>query len=674
MRVPLDRPGRIEIPASEGMIARVEPVVAGYWGASVAARAGGDPVMVRLFPTGTLEGTLQLPAGAEPPGALRASFEAPSKVRRLGVPTPAGAVDCPVAGERWSCVLPEALLDLRLHAPGFASALLWEVPVEGGATSPGGMVALVPGAAIIGRIEVDDAADRLEEVEVEVRPEGAEWRDVHGTERLGALFRTTGVDERGYFQLRDLRPGFYRVEVRLAGRAPAVRVPVEVVEGRETDLGSPLVLLPPARVELHLDPTQAPDGERWTVILSTLDGQSDRHLARVDWTGYGRIDGLTPGTYRYRVTSRGSTWATGTLVVSADRTVREIVIAQVALEGLVRRGDEAVRARIIFGGTEEYPEEIEIFSDPEGRLTGSLPREGTWPVRFSLERGGAEQGLEPIEVARAPGENAAWIEIEVFDTRISGRVIDTNDRPVSGGLVVAFREEDEAARRTIAHLDDEGRFRLLGLGPGTWTLEAAVGSDGGRVVVELADEAAEEVEIRLEGTREIRGRVVSPRGPVAAARLYLVPDVERTYPLRPIKTGPLGEFRERLPAAATFVHLLVMAPGNAARVLPLSLPPGRDRVEGVEIPVGEIGGTLRVLPPATGIGGLVLERGAARIHLRLLDEWMGFHGTRPREGEPWVLPKMEAGPYRLCWRDRCDSGVLAPGGELVVSAPRPPDR
>lgn len=653
-------PGRVEVPAPAATGVLVTPEVEGFWGAPVAGVAGGDALVIRLFPTGLVRGRLEVQRGTAAPESLRASFEAPLAVRALGVPTPRGSVDCPVADDHWTCTLPEGVLDLRLHAPGFASALLWEVPVQAGTEAAGGSVQLVPGAAVLGRVEGGDAEA---EVVVEIRPDGAESLDAYSAERLGQLFRVVEPDRRGFFQFRDLAPGQYRVEATAAGRAAAVRAGVEVLEGRETDLGPPLVLQPPSRLELQVDPPVAPDEERWTVRLSSADGSSEDHVTRVDWTGFGLVAELAPGTWRYFVTSRGSTWAEGEVEVSGDLATLDVDVPLVPIEGIVRRGDEPARARIVFGGSREHPERIEVFADREGRFSGHLPRVGRWPAFVVVERDGAEQGLDPVEVSRAPGEEAAWIEIELFDTEIRGRVVDADGRPVTKGIVIATRTGSDEARRTNARPDREGRFRLRGVKPGTWALEATRGGDSGSVEVDLAEGDAEEVEIRLSGGRLVEGTVVSPRGPVAAARLYLIPEIARAYPLAAIKTGPLGEFRQRLPRDVSLVHVLVMAPGYAARILSLHLPADGEPVDDVSIAVGELGGTLRLELPGTGdVGGIELRRGPTRVYLTLLAPWAGYHGTR--QDEVWELPAMEPGAYQLCSREACEAGTLGAGGTL----------
>lgn len=662
---PISGLGRVEVAAPAGSVVLVTPRVDGFWGAPVAAVPGGDPVVLELFPAGEITGALEVPPGTVAPESLRASFRAPPDVRVLGAPTPEGAADCPVAGGKvWSCTLPEGVFDLRLHAQGFASVLQWDVPVQAGAKAPGGSIALVPGAAVLGQATVEGAGEEIGPVEVEIRPDGAGWRDALGGNRLGHLFRTVEVDRRGFFQFRDLSPGHYRVEARAAGRAPAIRAAIEVQEGRETDLGAPLVLRPLSRLELYLDPFEGPDGERWMVRLTSAEGGAESHAARVDWTGFGLIDGLAAGSYRYVVTSRGSTWSSGTIEVSSDVGVHTIRIPLVPVRGIVHRGGQPARARIVFGGTHEHPERIEMFADPEGRFSGHLPREDRWPAFVTVEAGGAEQGLDPVEVARAPGEEAAWLEIELFDTTVRGRVVGADGQPVSSGVVIASRSASASARRTIANLDREGRFRLRGVRPGTWTLEASVSGDSGRVVVELAEDADEEIEIRLTGTRLLAGRVTSPRGTVAAARLYVVPEIERTHPLEAIKSGPLGEFRERVPADTSLVHVLAMAPGFAARILSLDLPPGGGPVDGIDVRLGEIAGTLRLHLPEAGDGGLELRSGRSRVPLRLLADWLAFHGAPP--GEIWELPAMAPGVYELCSRERCDSGTLGPGSTLAL--------
>lgn len=650
--------------ASRHSMWRLRPSVPGYWGAEAAAVAGGEAAVVALHPAGQLRGALTVPRGTPRPDLLRVSFQAPPAVRVLGRPLPAGRVECPVEEGVWTCLLPAGVHDLQVQASGFATALLWEVPVAEGEVLAAPAVSLVPGAAVLGRLEVDGAALEPGDVEVELRPAGAGWRDRFRGERLGHLFHRARPDERGFFQFEGLPPGTYRVEATAAGRAPAVREPVEVMDGREAHLGPPLVLLPPSELAVFLDPPAPPGGDPWTVLLHALDGSDEDHAARADWSGAALFAGLAPGRYRLVVRAGSSHWATEEIEVAGDRSVRHLEIPLVPVEGTVRRGGEPARARIVFGGSRARPAEVSIYSDREGRFSGHLPGEGEWPVVVVLEPRGAEQRLEPVEVVREPGEEAARVELELADTLLAGRVVDAEGRAAPRATVLASRQGGRDGR-SRAKLDEQGRFRFRGLPPGRWLVEAFAGGETGRAEIDLFEGDRGEVEVRLGASRRVAGHVVSPTGPVAAAAVYAIPEVDRTHPLAPVKTGPLGAFTARVPADAVGVHLLVLPPGRGARLLYVPLPEG-DAPQ-VEVAVGELTGTLRLALPPPGSGLVTLRRGAARAPLPLLRDWARFHGAPPDEAGTWTLAGMEPGPWELCGATGCDGGSVAPGDVLELS-------
>lgn len=669
VELPLRGAGIHRAVAPEDSLWRVTPRVEGYWGAEGAVLAGADAATVALYPAGEVRGELSMPRESIRPEALRVQFQAPRAIRIRSRARPEGQVECPVVEATWTCTLPAGALDLRLHSPGFASAWLWEVPVTAGETVKTPAVSLVPGAAILGWVEGEGETVAGETVQVELRPAGAMEEDRVGGERLGHLFQSVQADERGLFQFHDLAPGIYTVEATLAGRAPAVGEPVEVMAGRETELETPLVLGPPSELALFIDPPTPPGAERWSMELYALDGSHQHHSAEADWTGLAELFGVAPGRYRLTVRTRGSEWLAEEIELPAGRTTRTVDLPVVAVEGTVRRGDEPVRARLTFGNEQTRPEKVTLYSDLEGRFTGHLPGEGSWPLEVVLRHDGPKHRLEPVEVVREPGEEVAELDVALPETELEGRVVDARGRPVKEAKVLAWREGSEVSY-SEASTDAEGRFDFSCLPLGRWQIDAFAGERTGRAYVELREGDTAEMEIRLSAERLIRGRVTAQAGPVAGAWIYAVPEVSRITPLSPIRSGPLGEFEEDVPADAAGVHLLVLPAGRSARLLYLPLGPEADEEPEIEIPVLDLTGTLRLELPAPGSGRVELRRGPARVPARLLADWARFHKVRvnTREAGVWTVPGMEPGPYQLCRAGECDAGILSPGGELELSA------
>lgn len=661
----LDGSGSYSLAVAPKSVWRVRASAEGYWGAEEVAVAGGAPTVLALFPVGVLRGDLSLPSDLERPERLHLMFQwsparpAPEK------PTPSGRVVCPVDQQSWSCLLPAGVFDLRFHAPGFASVLVWDAPVEAGRVKRAADVSLVPGAAVLGRVELDGGA-RLGEVEVELRPAGAATREPEIGGRLGQLFRTTHPDERGYFQFEDLAPGVYRIEARHGGLAPAVREPVEVIEGREADLMTPLVLAPASELVLLIDPPVPPRALRaWNVQLYALDGSNERRSVDGDWSGVAELE-LAPGWYRLTVRDGRSDWLAEEIELSPGRTVRNLEIPVVAVEGTVRWGERRVRARLDFGGQQPRGEEVTMFTDGEGYFRGHLPGEGEWPLTLLFEPGGSEHRLEPVDVVKRPGEEVARLDIELPQNLLSGRVVDSQGRPVAGATVLAWREGSRAGR-SKARSDQSGEFKLVGLDPGHWIVEAFDTPRSGRSDVDLEKGRYAQVEIRLGDERALAGRVVSDWGPVAGALIYVVPEVPRLTPLSPWKSDPLGAFEARVPADATGVHLFVMAVGRAARLLWVPLAPEIDETPEVEVAIAAPAGRLRLEVPPSSSGRVDLVRGAARVPLGVLRDWATAQGTRLPVAGRWTVDGMEPGPWALCRAAECDHGVLPSGGELELS-------
>lgn len=671
-RFEFDRGRTFELAVPDGSFWKVRAEAAGNWAADELAVGGGRSIRMRLFPTGGLAGTFRLPPGASPPASLRAHFRPPLDVRiaTAGTPLPEGSVDCPVVETTWTCELPAGTHDLRLHAPGFASVLAWDVAVSRGESRSLPPLSLVPGAAVVGRVELlgGDANQSPTEVEVELRPAGGDWRDRYGPERLEDLFRTVEADERGFFQFVDVTPGVYRVEARAEGRVPAVVPAIEVVAGMEADLGPPLVVALPSALIVFLDPPVQPGGETWEVRLVPVGGSEVGPTARTDGTGAAVLSNVQPGEHWLSVEAGESRWHRRRVEVLASPSTLEIRLPLVPVTGTVSRDGEPVRARIDFGGTRSRAEEIALYADFEGRFSGHLPAEGEWPIAVVLEPGGAEQRLAPVTVERRPGAEAAVVDLELADTRVNGTVVDSEGAPAERVIVLARQEDGSAGAESKAQSDHRGRFRFLGLPPGRWGLTAIdASSAGAEVGIDLVAGEPAEVRIVLSREREVRGRVTSARGLVAGATIMAFGELAaaRQQGLRPFRTGPDGSFTGRVPADAVGVHLAVMPPGFAARLLYVPLPPSAGESPPIEVFVEDFGGML-VLDPADHLG-VWLVQGRARVPFGIFHEWRRFHRTLGAEDGRHALPWMQPGPYQLCSVAACETGALAPGGTLLLT-------
>jgi hypothetical protein len=664
---PVERPHtaagsqRFELPPDS--LWRVRASVPGRWSPTVGARAGGAAVELPLLPAGTVAGSLRFTRNAEPPPWIEVHFESFDRAAR-GL---AGSQECPISEDgAWSCLFPTGRFELRLKAPGFASAFRHDVEIAAGVETDLAPIDLIPGASVVGFVEVPDGSVAPADVEVELRPAGPSEQHVEHDKRLAGLAVTTRANAAGLFQFVDLAPGTYTLVARAAGLAPAEHVQLRVEPGLESRLPEALRLQPMVAVPFFVDPPVPPGGELWRLELHPV-GVPDRVTrGETDPTGAWWPNGLKPGLYDMVVLEEGdddSRWERRRLEIAAGMAPVEIELPLVAVEGEVRLGDEPVRTLLAFGGW-RGEQRIDLYSDPEGRFHGVLPRAGEWEVAARFVADGAWHRLEPVVLER-PNRGAARIELRLPDTHVAGRVVDARGRPVHRAKVYARRLDAED--RVDADSGRDGGFAFQGIHPGRYAIEAFRDGATGRGEVEVADGLAPpDAEIELVETTEIRGHLTHRGAPVAGAEVFAWPDFGsgRLFGAHALYTGALGEFKTDVPGDTLLVSLVVMPPGFAARLV--TLPMSGD---GFDVEVADLGGTLRVDLGERSRHRFLEHRGTV-LPLELLRSWARLHGNEPSGGS-WLLPRMEPGSYRLCTPDlECGkAATLDPGGVAVLAAP-----
>ena len=656
---------RFEVPP--GSLWEVSALVPGRWAASAGARAGGAAVDLSLRPAGAVSGRFEVERSAVLPTALELHFESPAEALR-------GSAECPVAEDgRWRCAVPAGRLYLRLKAAGFASVFRRDVEVAAAATTDLDAVELIAGATVTGFVEAAGGAAAGDEIEVELRPSGPSPQQFEVDVRLSGLVSTTHPDAEGLFQLFDLAPGTYTIEATADGMAPATFGRLRVEPGLETRLPRPLKLEPVVAVPFFVDPPAHPGGEPWSLALHPV-GIADRVTrGETDPSGAWRPRTLPPGLYDLVVQRRGdesSRWLRRRLEVAAGMAPIEIELPLAPIEGEIRLGDEPVRALLAFGGW-RGEQRVDLYSDPEGRFHGILPRAGEWEVSVRFAAEGAWHRLDPVSFER-PRRGAVRVDLELPDTRLDGKVVHPDGRPVFAAKLFARHLDGEG--RVDADSDRRGEFSFRGLREGRYAIEAFRDGETGRAEVEVVvgSEPPETV-IRLAGARDFSGRVVYRGTPLAGAEVVALPDFGsgRLFGVHGVFTGALGEFRTELPADTLLVSFIVMPPGHAARLV--TIPAGDESI----IEVADLGGTLSI-ELGEGTRHRYLEHQGTVVPLELLRSWARLHGNEPSD-QAWLLPSMEPGLYRLCTNtfDCGSAAAVEPGGSALLKAPRrdaPPEQ
>ena len=656
---------------------RVSLQAEGYWAAEVMVQPDADSLRMELLPTGSVTGTMPRLPGEPLPPAIEVRIESSttasssSKVRRT-------AFHCPVEEGQWTCEVPAGLLDVRLFVDGFVPHYLWDFELPPGQTADLGPLELARGASVAGWIAWPRSGDDAEVASIVLDREVSGWQgDPSERRRLDARSLQTHADDRGFFQITGIAPGGYVLTAEKPGLSSSRVFDLAIEEGRETFLEDPIVLEPPTDLELQIEPPRDPLGRAWTVTLSQpVPGSSvleTRETSAASLAGQWRRPILETGSYLLQVQdAKASTWAEQWIHVIPGMAPLFVEIPLVAIEGRITMGDEPLAADLTFGSTQGM-KQIKLSAGQDGRFEGFLPHEGLWPVDVAFgSETFSQQALEPVEVRKRPGRRTAFVEVELPDTVLRGEVV-ADDQPVPGAKLAILRDGEERKRRdAILKADEEGRFVLRGLSPGTLLIHA-YHRDGSTpwLRVEL-QEGLEHPPLRLELRKELElsGLVLSSAGGVPGAEVVAWPTVaDGSFAmLERALTDFDGSFALRLPEGAITADLIVTAPGFASQMLRTPLSSKNPPIVTVYVEPG--GGVLILDEP---MGGSVKTSSASTLRYNgsqlpveiLIRVLLPKLKIRPLDGNLGFID-MAPGEYLLCDTGGCDSGFLTPHGEVAL--------
>jgi hypothetical protein len=633
------------------------------------------------------------------PPELQATFQ--SAVERPGQEPRIGSsfVACP--GDetgRFECELPADVLDLKLRVRGSASRFLWGLRVASDEALDLGDLVLVPGASVVGWARPEGG--RAEDLTVQVEPAGQHGRALDGQDVRVKLRTFEGApDGRGFFHVVGLPAGTYRIVVSCPGFATARTGVFVVGEGIEATWPETIELRRPVVLELALVPPVDPSGRPWQVgLVSSSEGGSMSVLARAEVdpaTGEVRLEQVPAGLHTLNVRDRRrALWSSEQVLVASDSGPLLIEIPTITVLGQVLLGDAPLQAAVRLDNPEGKCGNLWFRSNEDGVFTGSLPFAATWWVLLRLADGSEVVPRLHLHLSDAePGETAE-VEIRLDDTEIEGSVVDAAGEPVADAHILAI--PDVGAETLLATFDAysvaDGSFRLIALPPGrAWVSASRGGAASAKVELELVEgRPIRDLRLVLRENHVVTGRVVSDLGPVAGAAVALSPDpVGQTWSVVVQGITSIdGQFSLEVPAEHVTGDLFVNALGYAAGIRKLDL----QATEPVSVHLTQIGGTLVVRwskdrPGASSPSmSPVLTYGGTAEPLLGYWDWI-----RANPGGQWswdsplasaVIPQMPPGAYSACLAARpradddtstrspgteCVDGVLAPGGELVLT-------
>lgn len=643
-------------------------------------------------------GSVQLPkAGDKLPRELGLQVESP-ETRDSGPRVRRSSVTCPLeATGAFTCEVPATTLDLVLRADGFVPHYLWAAATQPGKTSDLGSFALQRGASLAGWVKPEDGRVLAGRCTATLAPASAPGYGGRDQDRqLSTAAVTVPVSANGFFQFRGVAAGAYSISAVQPGFVSTMVRDLEVWKGSETLLQAPVLLRRPLALGFTLVPSIDWLGKPWQLEVWRLSDLTGRAGARPEFEGSAGPEGRVaianqgPGRFMVKVSdSMGNHlyYDRGLAITGPENAEQRIDIEVLRLRGTVRLGGEPLAARIWLGGR-HGAERAELQSNADGELEGVIPRAGGW--LFMVESSDpkvdthGEVEVEEIE----PGE--ARVEIEIPDTLVFGRVVDEQGATVQGASVDVVAGDYGSS----VFADAAGGFEFRGLPEGLASLSAehhtapSMPWSSETLVIPLADgDRRGPIELRLRRTREIAGRVESPRGPVAGATVHLQPTAPGWGYPGETKSDLAGEWSARVAGDAQRLLVWVLPPGGALKAFAMEAPEGR-----VALFVPTEGGELEIFwwpsqPQPADPGKLHLFQNGTFLPPPLLRQWAEGHGVMwPRQpaksGEVAMpVPRLAPGDYLAChaptpppnftdlltWarkQGRCASGYLDAGGTL----------
>ena len=680
----------------------------GYWlpphRFEVEAAPTSPKLTLDLWRAGKIVGRLETEEKTTPPSelALRVSSREEEKDWVFDLV-------CPTLGDTFSCLVPAGTIDLRLAAEDLIPHYFWDLEIPWRNELLLGKLALQSGASIIGWVDFFVPPDEDDEAGLDRGT--ASLTSIQGgagspaqRQRLAAMAPKTSVTARGFFQLRGISPGNYRLTLDHPAMSATQQNGLLVGGKGEIDVGT-LELWPTVALEVRVDPPYDPYRQPWSLSLSRETSNLQYHLTThegsVDEQGFWRVDDLDRGATRlFLKDARGSTWSSRALVLERDSTHIELDGHRSRLELALRLGGdegEPVAGAEITLMDREYNAQITRTTTEEGSAFFFVPLDRTWIADAKHYELGFSKRFEDLEVPpRRPEDRMPRLVLGLPDTTLEGRVVEADGSSITGQATINARSE---GRVGYGSTRSDGTFLLRGLEPGMVQLEAELPlskehrrrSDLQRARL-TAGTPADPVVLTLGTGGHLEGIVLSPGGLGVPGSLVLAsrisPDPSDPYLAVPPQTytDVDGTFSLDLPPGMDRALLQVFPPG----FVPAQVEVAREQQEPVIVEVEEVGGEVMVhyeLPPDEAHSGTLrdlvrltlLYRQGQRVGNGVLftSIWNPMNGLGPSPPGSLHITRLQPGDYTLCLGGApnqpdtfCTEGYLPPHGTLEVSIPR----
>ncbi|MCD4748572.1 MAG: carboxypeptidase-like regulatory domain-containing protein [Thermoanaerobaculales bacterium] len=631
----------------------------GYWapGLTRFVRANeSDEIVIRLWPTGTIEGQFKAPKGDEASETVTVLFRRPPDIEESGPSS--GELACVVSKSDFRCFVPVGTWDCRVRARGFVSHYFWGASVVAEDPLGLGTLELKRGGSVTGFLVLDGSRSAsLEGCTVELREPKTGIQSLDVEARTSVRVITGRPNRRGFFHLQGVAPGVYEFIARHPKLAPERVFPVEVFKNAETEIRPAVRLQAFSSLEVIIEPPEDIWYRPWKVKI--LDWRLENPLIAyaaegVAEGGLFRANRLTRGVFMVQVQDAdGSKWTTERVELDGGSVRLTLEIDMVPVKGTVHLGDLPLASELSF--TEAPPPGTEddvpwrrvgpVFSDEEGAFETWLPLEGQYKVVVKSETPRIRRTVSGIEVRQASGQPFARVEIALPDVDLQGVVVDSEGTPVPAARVEVMSLP--AAGWEVLTSDKEGEFEAVGLVPGAFRVQAFEGSRASEPVnVRVAeDHSPDPVKLILTEQPALHGRVFDEEGGVVGARVEAIVAGKTEHTITEID----GAYSFVLPGLlGRNVPFAVLSPGRALRL-------GRAVVEidgaPYDIRLSRSGGSLEIKNVSAGERRVLIwllgHNGV--IFGSSLDQWASLHGLPILSGAPEaIVPAVEPGQYTVC--------------------------
>lgn len=620
--------------------------VPGCWIEPVHVVPDTKRVIVRAWPVATVIGEVAFKPESAIPHAVTGSFVDADAKEPLGHP-----VHCAMDGKRWRCVVPaRRALHLKVTAEGFVPLYSWDIDADEGAEETVGVHDLVRGGSVAGRV-LTAAGGPAATAEVRIVPLAA--TEQAASERAAGTLRTR-TNATGMFQIAGVAAGVYRVISTRDGFADATVEKIEVREDVESRLAAALVHVEMGRLDVAIQPPVSRAQQQWRMKLQTSGARLNEIRTVAEGTaspaGFWSVAKLQPGRYRLAVLdTAGSSIAEQSIDVRGGVENAFITVTAIEVAGRVVAGKRPVAVDLEFN---RQGRRVRAKSNEEGRFTASFPSEGEWRPTAAV---GATRVMLPAVNVEAGEE----LELQVPGGSVRGHVLDERGTAVTA--MVTLHGEKHSIVAQVPTKDD-GSFEVTGIDGGSYTIDAeAENATAGPVPLDVKDDEASEIELRVARQKKVRGTVFTARGTAASgATVRMFDPIMGTYETR--ITDAKGMFAFDVRGHAQVVSLIVLASPH-----PIATREAAAGEKDITIQLAPAGATLRVYvhpgPPWPTI------RAGGGVPMSMLLFFAADFG-----GGAWgelVNGAFELnfapGPHVVCFKDLpCESVQLAPGTVGIV--------